>query len=239
MKKTIAVVITITALAVPTLFATPLNLVGGYGPWQTGTGGEFTFQSPGVSGIIANYYSGAKNQDTTVAEQPNFQTFCVEGGEYINSSVQYYNANMSDGSLQSGIHVTYGAALLYSMFASGTLAAATPGYDYANTTSRTSDAALLQIALWHYMGGQDGYVAYDPNNKYEAYANSVLGALDNTSTGVSGVDGVYVLNMYDLSGANAQDMLIWTTPDGGTTVMLLGIGLMGLVLASRRFSIAR
>jgi hypothetical protein len=66
-----------------------------------------------------------------------------------------------------------------------------------------------------------------------------LGALDNTSTGVSGVDGVYVLNMYDLSGANAQDMLIWTTPDGGTTVMLLGIGLMGLVLASRRFAIAR
>ena len=64
------------------------------------------------------------------------------------------------------------------------------------------------------------------------------------STAATGADHVYVLNLFDSSGRNAQDQLIYTTaaipdniaavPDGGTTAIMLGIGFTGATLLSRR-----
>ncbi len=47
-----------------------------------------------------------------------------------------------------------------------------------------------------------------------------------------------VMNLTDASGAIVQNQLVYV-PDGGTTVVLLGIGMVGLVVVSRRFAIAR
>src|SRR5450432_2955085 len=152
MKKTFAVVITITALAVPTLFANTMSTVGGYGPWQTGQGGEFTFQSSDLSAFIAGYYSGAKNQ--VISATPNFQTFCVEGAETVAPNTTYNYVFNTKTVASANQPLSVGAAFLYSQFASGALLSSTPGYDYANTgVGRLVDAGLLQNAIWHYMGG--------------------------------------------------------------------------------------
>jgi hypothetical protein len=241
MKKTIALVVTVTALAVPSLLANTITLTGpgGVGEWQTGVGGEFTFYSSDLASYIANYYSGAKNQAGT---KPNFQTFCVEGGEEINPNGTYTAVFDTHTVASDPTALTYAAALLYSDFASGAFPS-TASYDYANSgVGRKTDAALLQDAIWYYMGGIQG-VTYNSLNPYMAYASSTLGALADQAA-PAGYDGVWVLNLYATgpNGAliNAQDQLIWApTPDGGTTVLLLGIGLVGLVLVSRRFAVTR
>src|SRR5450432_678995 len=158
MKKTFAVVITITALAVPTLFANTMSTVDGYGPFQYGQGGEFTFQSTDLSAFIAGYYSGAKNQ--YAAATPNFQTFCVEGAETVSPNTTYTFAFNSKTVASANQPLSVGAAFLYSQFASGALLSSTPGYNYANTGGTRAtiggSANLLQNAIWHYMGGIEG-----------------------------------------------------------------------------------
>jgi VPDSG-CTERM motif len=241
MKKTFAAVITITALAVPTLFANTMSTVGGpggWGPYQTGQGGEFTFQSSDLGAVINGYYSGAKNQVT--GANPSFQTFCVEGAETVAGNTTYTFAFNSKTVASANQPLSVGAAFLYSQFASGALLSSTPGYDYGTDAGRLVDAGLLQNAIWHYMGGIEGTISVDSSNPYETYASLILGG-DAAAQAVAsvGLDGVSVLNSFNLNGTGAQDMLIWNSPDGGTTVMLLGMGLMGLVFISRRLALAR
>jgi hypothetical protein len=58
-------------------------------------------------------------------------------------------------------------------------------------------------------------------------------SIDKTKYASFGEYGVYVLNL--TSGTtNNQDQLI-LVPDGGLTVMLLGLGVGGLALISRKF----
>jgi hypothetical protein len=244
MKRVLAVLLLVGTLGATTSFATTISTVAGYGPYQTGSGGEFTFKTsdPIMNAIVANYYSGARNQDLTVADQPNFQTFCVEGKEFVNANTSY-DVLFNDHSVYSGNYLTKGAALLYSQFASGTLPAI-PGYNYVG--SRSTSADLLQRAIWAFMGGQEGEVL-TLSNPYENYAASVFGSLAlANATATSGFDGVYVLNMFNVGhlgdpNYKAQDMLIWApsgdipnVPDGGLTVILLGMGFAGLGFISRR-----
>jgi VPDSG-CTERM motif len=240
MKKTFAAVIAMTALAVPTLFANTMSTVDGYGPFQTGQGGEFTFQSSDLSAFINGYYSGAKNQYTAAGATPNFQTFCVEGAETVSPNTTYTFAFNSKTVASANQPLSVGAAFLYSQFASGALLSSTPGYDYGTDAGRLVDAGLLQNAIWHYMGGIESTGSVDPLNPYETYASTFFGSDANAQAVASvGFDGVSVLNSFNANGSGAQDMLIWNSPDGGTTVMLLGMGLMGLVFISRRFALAR
>jgi hypothetical protein len=245
MKRAMAVLLLSGTLAATTSLATTISTVGGYGPYQTGSGGEFTFKTsdPIMNSIVANYYSGAKNQDLTAADRPNFQTFCVEGKEFVNANTSY-DVAFNDHSVYSGNYLTKGAALLYSQFASGTLLPI-PGYNYIG--SRSASADLLQRAIWAFMGGQEGEVL-TLSNPYESYAASVFGSLAlANATATTGFDGVYVLNMFNaghLGDPNykAQDMLIWApsgnipnqVPDGGSTLMMLGIGLTGFAFVSRK-----
>ena len=92
------------------------------------------------------------------------------------------------------------------------------------------------------MGGQEGLVTYDPSNPFELYAYNYFGS-DAEASAAAGDNnfGVVVLNLRDATGAAAQDMLVYRprpntvrTPDGGATLMLLGMGLSGLGFVSRR-----
>ena len=239
-----------TALAVPTLFAFPSMTAvgpGGYGPYQTGLGGEFTFQSADLASIINGYSTLTKNQ--VAGATPNFQTFCVEGNEEINPN-ETVSVVFNTQSVFTGTPLSVGAALLYSEFAQGTLA--NYSYGVGRSGTPTSSAAQLQNAIWAFMGGQEGQnlaTLYNGGvilggNIFVIDAVNAIGSLAAAdAAAAAGQDGVYVLNTWDggvgVQGAQRQDMLIWTTPDGGTTVMLLGMGLMGLVFISRRFALAR
>src|SRR5258708_13541879 len=68
MKKTFLAVLAVATLTGPSLFAnTTIQTVMGYGPYQTGSGGEFTFKTtdPTMNSISVGSYSFSTNHDTT------------------------------------------------------------------------------------------------------------------------------------------------------------------------------
>ena len=244
LKKIYVLILLNVTFAVPTLFATSytVSTVGGYGPFQTGQGGEFTLKTSDdfLNDFVAGYANETKNQYGSTGNQPNFQTFCVEGNEHIGANTAY-EVVLNDHSVYSGNYLSKGAAYLYSQFAQGTLA----GYDYGS--GRLASADQLQRAVWALMGGQVGQ-SLSLSNPFQALTASVFGDLNAASdAAVPGDYGVYILNMWSYGhvGENAykaQDQLIWSpktpgrpnVPDGGTTAGLLGLGLAGIELIARR-----
>lgn len=213
-----------------TLLANQVTIVGtpsGYGPYQTGSGGEFTFQPDAQMSWILNmgYVNGVTANLQNVFNQAGqqvfgtFQTFCVEEGEYIYPWATY-DAAYSQASVYTGKPLTLGAAWLYHQFQIGQL----QGYDYANRTT----ALALQQAIWWFMG-------FGPNP-----GNAFVG-LGNVAGGLNANNGqipVAVLNLWAAGhmGDRAyarQDMLI-CVPDGGLTLTLLGMGVGSLAMISRR-----
>ena len=235
---------------VPSSFALTLTLEGnnsvatglnGYGPYQTGVGGEFTFQIDNPS-LISGYSSLARNQNGIAN---SFQTFCVEANEYIDASHPVYTANYNNITRYSNDQLSKGAAFLYSQFAQGTLS----GYNYhTSSAGREASAGMLQRALWLLMGGQEGLTPANIGaNPFVAAAETAFGGFAGASAAATtGFDNVYVLNMWDSNLRAAQDQLIYTpgaipnaiappdVPDGGMTAMLLGIGFTGVAFISRR-----
>jgi len=162
MKKAIFLGTVVAAMTASSLFADPtVTTVGnggtydGYGPYQTGSGGEFTLYSPDLATDISYYYSGAKNQ--VPGSTPNFQTFCVEGNEYIYGNSLSY-VTFSGQSIYTDDPLSKGAAYLYSQFATGGNFGGLATYSYA-PAGRSASAALLQNAIWALMGGQEGQTA--------------------------------------------------------------------------------
>ncbi|SPE58837.1 conserved hypothetical protein [Verrucomicrobia bacterium] len=200
-----------------------------------------------------NYYEpGVTANVTGNPGNPNFQTFCVEGSEYIYQN-RTYDVTLQQSSLYGGLlgpkALTVGAALLYYDFAKGlfTGAGGVPSYNYLNTAGgRTGDAGKLQDAIWWLMGGQESQT-YNSVNTYEHWINGLLGvhAFDANSSLAHPID-VSVLSLWEHGGAYTtagadQDQLILTgnqgyspVPDGGTTVALLGLAMSGLGFFSRK-----
>jgi hypothetical protein len=227
--------------ATPFAFAATITLTleggSGYGPYQTGVGGEFTFRISNGS-LISAYNSQAVNQ---ASPTPSFQTFCVEGNEFI-SAGSTYTANYNNESVFTNFRLTAGAAYLYSQFATAGNFGGLASYNYG--ANRGVTAGLLQNAIWALMGGQEGQTA--ANNSSNPFLRAAEAQFGGTfaganTTAATGFDNVYVLNLWDLSGRAAQDQLIYTPgpvpnviPDGGMTAILLGLGLTGLGFVSRR-----
>jgi hypothetical protein len=93
--------------------------------------------------------------------------------------------------------------------------------------------------------GQEGQT--EANNASNPFLQAAEAACGGSFASASASDsgnsyGVYILNMWDSSGKAGQDQLIYTTgaipntsvPDGGMTVILLGMSLTGLGFVSRR-----
>lgn len=219
----------------------------GYGPYQTGVGGEFTLYSPSLANYIDNYTPAAMDQ--VASPTPSFQTFCVEGDEYIYPNATY-DVDLNGVTVYTGDTLSKGAAYLYSQFASGGNFGGNATYNY-NPAGRQTSAGELQDAIWAFMGGQEGQTM-DLSNPFEAAAATAIGGSDTTAgwtaadaAGGAGYDGVYILNLWvpgedNTPAGAAQDQLLWTgsqnnnVPDAGATMTLMGIALSGLAIYRNR-----
>jgi hypothetical protein len=238
MKKAVAFSTVLAILATPALFANPHVYTvasegnGGYGPYQTGSGGEFTLYSPDLP--VSQYYSLAMDQDTADAE-PNFQTFCVEGTVYIYPWTTY-DATLT-GRSTLGDPLTKGVAWLYYQFASGGNFDGDATYNYG--ANRSATAAELQDAIWAFMGQEGQTFANNSGNPFLMAAEDQFGGLSGADARAHrGYDGTYILDLWNGSPCldnPGQGQLYWKPcPDGGTTMMLLGSCLAGLAWLRRK-----
>ena len=163
------------------------------------------------------------------AGHPNtgFETFCVEINEHFTPGSSYYYG-ISQGAINGGVSggnpdpISKGTAWLYMNFATGTLAA--QGYDYSTGAGGNASAAALQATIW-WLEGE----GTDPGNIFSIAVTNQFGNATNAMLDANGLYGVGVLNLWADSNHTqfAQDQLM-LVPDGGSTVMLLGLGLLGL-----------
>lgn len=218
----------IATVAVAGFVATPSQAtvvtvarVSGY--FQTSPrGGEYN-----VSPVIGSGY------DSSVLVNGGYQSFCLERDEFVTSGGSY-NASVNSGGIamgggdnsNTGDQISLGTAWLYSQFTSGILA----GYNYAAGVLRGASSYALQLTIWHLedetlSAAEQAYLA--ANNMFLVAATSQFGA--NVKNDNNGLFSVGVLNLTEINPQNApaQDLLT-RLPDGGASVLLLGMAMLGL-----------
>ena len=219
--------------------------LGGY---YSGNGGEFTLRSDGGPGLLLSNGAYGATTSGLGGWGESFQTFCLEGGEYVYSGqsldivVNTTFINEATGAVTGpGSHAILGSmaygdnldartAYLYTEFATGTLA----GYDYT-LAGRATSADALQRAIW-YIEGEAGGV----NNTFAALALDAVTVGGSTDEWVGmGIGDVRILNTWvpghvgDLNYAR-QDMLYLVPVPAAVLLGMLGLGVAGLKL--RRFA---
>jgi hypothetical protein len=159
---------------------------------------------------------------------------------------------------QPGLTVTLGTAWLYSQFAAGKLT----GYAYSGSaamfggtgysSARAADAAYLQAAIW-YLEDQPGFTTYAAaGGSSNPFLNLLTAPTTSGGLGLASLTlamaadaggyGVDVINIGDPSSTPSlnydyQAQLVIggpAVPDGGATVMLLGVAAGGLALLRRK-----
>ena len=191
-----------------------------YGSRHSGNGGEFNASSP-------NFAPGTMGYKPTTTYNGGFETFCLETNEYFNPGSSYYYG-ISQGAINGGVsggnpdRISRGTAFLYLNFAKGTLL----GYDYTIGAAGDASAAALQATIW-WLEGEGA----NPNNAF----STLVAGVPNYMADNNGFCGVGVLNLWADSNHTqvAQDQLILTAPDAGSTAMLLGVALGALGMARR------
>jgi hypothetical protein len=208
------------------------------------------------NGTIVGTANGTK-MNSGYGGQLGFETFCIEFNEHI-TLPGTYTASISLGAIYGGVaggidhdnnpltpttdFISLGTAYLYERFAMGTLA----GYTYANGALRATSAVMLQEAIWYL---EDEISLNAAQKAANVFLTGVGGAItlfgDGTGVGVGGakanntVYNVAALNLGGVAPNQKQDQLIlhdngFTVPDGGLTVMLLGLAVSGLAFVRRQ-----
>ncbi len=218
-----------------------------YGDAHSGNGGEFVVKSNGTDGSTA-FVNAIKADYSSLATYGGigFETFCLEYNEHF-SPGGTYNASVSPEAVHGGNvtndPISVGTAYLYSLFATGNL----PGYDYtASTTS--SSAANLQNTIWFLEGEQTslpgGALIANPGT-YSTLLITEFGSLTNAMANSYNLKtaasyGVSALNLGAAPEFTAQDQIFYQKtsnqdlPDGGATLLLLGLSLSGMGVLQRR-----
>jgi len=200
---------------------------GGYGPYQTGNGGEFTLVANADLQWVLQYYVGSTSNvtdSTNKVIKNSFQSFCLEKNEYLYAN-QVHNAVMSNAARNGGggaknneDPISMGTAWLYSQFTKGTLS----GYNYGagRSGSDASSAALLQNAIWWL----EGETSTRTGNTFIDAVIAEYGEAGAVADS-KGAFGIKVLNLTQ-NGQVRQDVLVATPIPAA--VWLLGTGLIGL-----------
>jgi hypothetical protein len=198
----------------------------------------------GTMTLNTNVWSGVSGGGQFIAALDTgetLQTFCLEYYEHF-SPGGTYNYNITDEAISGdqnnhgagalgGDPISKGTAALYKAFRNGTLT----DYFSPDVATQKANADLLQKAFWFLedeaaWGGQTAV-----NNKYlnDLLTDFGFGSLDAAQMNYAGTD-VAVLNLTTLAGGPAQDQLYFRTPDGASTIALLGAALLALAAFRRR-----
>jgi hypothetical protein len=206
----------------------------GYGPYQTGQGGEFTLQvSDDLKWIVDNSYVEGLTKNV-VGITNSFQTFCLEHSEYIYPNTTFdvaFSDRAKDGgpgAPAGGDPISIGTAWLYSQFAMGTLS----GYAYNKADGGTS-AAKLQNAIWWLES--EGGIGYSATNPFMKAVKDTFGESGSKADAAPGAYGVGVLNMYSSEGGLRQDQLVMVPEP--STLLSLGFCLVGVALVVKKFKV--
>ena len=196
-------------------------------------GGEFSATPSADWAWVLNNYN------STTRSSISFETFCMEYTEEFNPgltyNVQINNKAMNGGVIPAGTGdpISIGTAWLYYEFAKGIL----PNYDYLNNgVGRSVSADALQRTIW-WLEDEDPLGAPIPGvgNPFVTLVLGQFGSEANAKADNNWTYGVAVLNMTYLSGALSQDQL--TLVPEPTTIMLLGLGLIGVAGIRRKFKV--
>jgi hypothetical protein len=232
-KLLLAATVTSALIAIALPAASANTLVLDYGSRHSGSGGEFNASSATLIPMAMGYNSAAT---ATVNGNFGFETFCVEENEYFTPG-NTYNYNITQAAISGGIAgghpdpISKGTAWLYLKFAQKKLS----GYDYSTGSGGNASAALLQETIWFL---ENETTVAPTNPLFLNLAMAVPHYLDNNA----GFYRVGVLNLTELAGGEAQDQLTLLptlVPDGGTTVILLGLALVGLFAAGRKLRLLK
>ena len=216
--------------------------------YYSGKGGEFTvvpLDTGDLNPLVSDYHPSATYTYPSGPAQglTGIQTFCIEGQELL-SIPKVYNYALNTGAIKGGNAVidtvSVGSGFIYSQFAQGVLS----GYNYTPGSGRAASAAVLQDAIWFFEG--EITLGTPLTNPFITAAATQFGSVANAQADsffdgfnlLKAKDyGVGAINMGSSPTFPAQDQLFWTkdgdvfVPDGGTTMILLGIALSGFALA--------
>lgn len=168
-----------------------------------------------------------------------FQTFCLELNEGLGGQPFLAVPNPA-GAVAGGTGggnpdpISKGTALLYMKFATGTL----PGYNFTPGPLREQSAVDLQKTIWWLEDEQADPGVTNPFRNWilVQFAGNVAVAKANHDPVVDGFT-VMTVNMYAKDNDRnytvlRQDMLVYL-PDGGLTIAMLGLGMIGLATLRR------
>lgn len=179
-------------------------------------------------------------QSLTGRDFGTFITFCVELNETLNVGHQYkfdINTEAVDGGAggPSPDPLDIRTAALYEAFVRGTL----EYYDFDNSgdgglsanLDRRLTGAALQAAIWE-IEEERSVEATDSNTDIRALARYYVDVLSHQLVNAGLGLNVRILNMWTMSGGNAQDVLVLIPLPHAAA--LAGLGLAGVAVRRRR-----
>jgi len=212
-----------------------------------GGGGEFTVFETGHE----VYFDASATHFDAGRGGLGFQTFCLEKSEGWSASpagytVEHYAIEGGGGAFEVvpgviGDPLSIGTAWLYRQFSDGMLS----GYDYPGTgVGRTVSARALQDAIWWLEEEMTSITAGAQTVLNVALGSAELINLygvsayaDLRANAAPNAFGVAAMNFY-IYDANQElvhkQSMLTRVPDGGMTLALLGIGIVGCAFLRKR-----